>query len=187
MIDMKKKTKNKKGALMGIMLFKVVHIFLLIVVLLVLVFFVSQFLLSSVNTQDLEMEMFYKRMMQSDVGIAHQDKDTKRIDARIINGDVFLDGLFEEELESRLDRGAYDKFIAAKVILKDKTADDKKYEVVYNQERFVVWDEMRKADWNTGPGGVKALIKNYDVKISFEDEEESHDGDVEVIIITPNS
>lgn len=142
------------------------------IAILVIVILTSLFILNRVQTDQLEVSVFFNRLMYSENALMYKDPDS----GMIMFGVIDLEKLNSTNLERTISFPS-DRLIAAKLSIGGKT-------VYYHEEWFENYAPLGKVAWG-GAGGVDYVKKQF--YINYIKDDEINTGLLTIEIVRPRS
>ncbi len=150
----------------------------LIIVMFSIYFLIRAYVVSKLDVQDVQVDVFINKVLYSPNGISYYDRDLKRSIPGLINPSSITD----DNLNKLAD---YDdsSFISAKIQLIDN--DSKEItSALYNGETYSRWLPVATTGV-PGPGGYKQTIKS--VYVNFLDQNKIREGTLKFDVLIPGS
>ena len=143
---------SKKAQVSSLMTITIPRLLFLVIVLFSVVFLIRQFVVSNLNVQDVQAEVFIDRVLYSPNGILYFDSGPQRA----VPGLIDQSRLKTEVLDSLMDY-KNNNFIAANITLFD-TKNNIVSSAAYNKESYLNWNPIALSRLQ-GSGGVKRTTK----------------------------
>ena len=154
--------KNKKAITTFEILMWVPRIIFLVIVMFAVMILIRSYVTTTIDTSELEANVFANRILYSPTAISYYDKKIDRLYPGIIDADKFNSQKNEKFLEKSSYYGSKNMEIGAKLFLKD-LSDNNNLEVFYNEDFFKEQKKLAESGLTKGPGGARLFIKKYDV------------------------
>jgi len=155
----------------------------LLIVLFFLVFIYNSYFVSSLDTTELESQLFMHSMLNNKDGFIFFDKITKRAYPEIIDLSKFNMITLDSIQKNSINYGEDNNHLAAKITLQKEDSDEIT-SLIYNEKWYSRWDTLARTGVK-GPGGAKEYTKSFYVLIK--DKEDLTGGFLEISVTLPNS
>lgn len=176
--------RYKKAITTFEMLIWIPRILFIIVIMFAIMALVRSYVTITLDTSEVEANIFANRIVYSKNGISYFDSELDRVYPGIIDVEKFNSQQTEKFLEKTIYYGEKNMEISAKLVLKDINKN-REFSAFYNENFFKEQKKMVDAGFTQGPGGAKGFAKKYNVLITEEGSLSS--GILNIDVIIPNS
>lgn len=176
--------KNKKAITTFEVLMWIPRIIFLVVIMFAIMILIRSYVTTTIDTSELEANVFINRILYSPTGISYFGSDINRTYPGIIEFDKFKSQVTEKFLEKSVYYGKINRKIGAEFLLED-LSENTKTVVFYNEDFFKEQKKLVDAGLTEGPGGARGYTKKYDVLISKNNI--LYKGILTIEVVIPNS
>lgn len=174
----------KKAALTFESLMWIPRIIFLVIVIFSIMYLIRSFITTTIDTSELQANLFAYRILYSLNSISYADTDIERLYPGVIDLGKFNQQNTDRFLERTIYYGDKNNEIGAKLLLKD-LQDNQEFTTYYNEDFFKEQKKLVDSGYTEGPGGARGYAKNYNVVIREDDS--LHQGKLTIDVVIPNS
>ncbi|MBS3101013.1 hypothetical protein J4204_02685 [Candidatus Woesearchaeota archaeon] len=178
--------KNKRAITTFEILMWVPRILFLVVVMFTVMILIRSYVATTIDTSELEANIFISRILYSPNSISYFDSDIGRTYQGVIDINKFKSQTADKFLERSVYYGDNNKEIGAKFLLRDLSSNENnEVTIYYNEDFFREQKKLADSGFTRGPGGARGYSKKYDVIISKDNI--LNRGVLAIDVVVPNS
>ena len=156
--------KNKRAITTFEILMWVPRILFLVVVMFTVMILIRSYVATTIDTSELEANIFISRILYSPNSISYFDSDIGRTYQGVIDINKFKSQTADKFLERSVYYGDNNKEIGAKFLLRDLSSNENnEVTIYYNEDFFREQEKIAGSGFTEGPGGAKLYVKNYNI------------------------
>ncbi|HLC61469.1 MAG TPA: hypothetical protein VJI52_00445 [Candidatus Nanoarchaeia archaeon] len=153
--------KNKKSTTTFEVIMWIPRILFLVVLMFAIMLLIRSFVNTTIDSSELQANVFANRVLYSTNAISYVDPDTQRVYPGIVDLDKLKSAISDKSLEKSISYGKKNLEIGAKFSVNDMK--ENKIDFFYNEDFFREQEKIAGSGFTEGPGGAKLYVKNYNI------------------------